>query len=516
MTRRPRTPELTGPDETGVADDEDTDGDAGKIGSKARRGLAFSFLGIFITRIGSFAIGLILARLLSPADFGVYGIAVAAMAFAAYVNDGGIMAACVQWRGKFEDIAATGATIALSMSLLVYGAIFLAAPAFAAYSGAPEATPVVRLLTLVVVADGISAMRTAALVRRFEQGRLTQANVAGVLVNAAIAIPLGLSGAGAYSFAVGQLAGWIVMSAIVFKMGNLPLELGFDRSVAAKLIKFGLPLAVSLGVEAVLFNADYAIVGNLLGVAALGYYLIAFNVSTWVPGIVGTAVRYVAIPAFSRLAEQGKDELQAAVARSVPILVATILPVAVAIAILGQEMIVVVYGEKWAPAGVALQFLTILMVTRVLTSLALDILIATGFTKQIVAMNLGWAVVLIPALWFGTHYDGIRGTAIAHGVVSVFVALPLAVLTLRQAGVRLLPVMPALVRPVIGAIVLAAVILLITPLLSGGPLVELLVAGGAGVFAYTLVVVPLDQLRNLKARLNRRSVAVKSEENEGM
>lgn len=61
-----------------------------------------------------------------------------------------------------------------------------------------------------------------------------------------------------------------------------------------------------------------------------------------------------------------------------------------------------------------------------------------------------WAVALVPALWIGTHLDGLRGTAIAHGVVAVFVALPLAVLALRQAGVSLLPTLPALVRPTVG------------------------------------------------------------------
>ncbi len=53
-----------------------------------------------------------------------------------------------------------------------------------------------------------------------------------------------------------------------------------------------------------LLNADFVLVGNVLGVVALGYYLLAFNVSSWVPGLVGTAVRYVSVPGFSRLAEQ--------------------------------------------------------------------------------------------------------------------------------------------------------------------------------------------------------------------
>ncbi len=105
---------------------------------------------------------------------------------------------------------------------------------------------------------------------------------------------------------------------LVFKMADLPIKFGFDREITKKLLKFGLPLAVSLGIESVLLNADFVIVGNVLGVVALGYYLLAFNVSNWVPGLIGTAVRYVSIPSFSRLAEQDSEALALGVRRSVP------------------------------------------------------------------------------------------------------------------------------------------------------------------------------------------------------
>jgi hypothetical protein len=68
---------------------------------------------------------------------------------------------------------------------------------------------------------------------------------------------------------------------------------------------------------------------NVLGVVALGYYLLAFNISSWVPSIVGTAVRYVSVPSFSRLVERDAETLALGVRRSVPALVAVILPAAI-------------------------------------------------------------------------------------------------------------------------------------------------------------------------------------------
>jgi O-antigen/teichoic acid export membrane protein len=468
------------------------------IGRKAGRGLTWSLAGTFGTKVGSFAIGLVLARLLTPADFGEFAVALAVMGFAMVVNDAGIIAACVQWRGKLEEMAPTAATLAVLSSLFVYGVLWFTAPAIATLSGTPEATPIIRLLTLVIVVDGVTAVRAAALLRRFEQDRLTKATMIGMLANVAVALPLGFAGAGAYSFASGILAAYVVTGVLVFKMGDLPIKFGFDKQITKRLYIFGLPLAASLGIEAVLLNADFVIVGNALGAAALGYYLLAFNISSWVPGLVGTAVRYVSVPSFSRLAEEDADALALGVRRSVPVLVAAILPAAVVMATLAPQLIDFLYGGQWGPSAVALRYLTVLMVVRMLTSLAFDILTGLGATKYTVWLNAGWAVALVPALWIGTHLDGIRGAAIAHGVVAAFVALPLAVWTLRLAGISIVPTLPALVRPTIGAAIMAAVIVLIDSVVNGNSFVQLSLAGGAGLIVYILVVVPRDQFRHFK------------------
>jgi PST family polysaccharide transporter len=473
-----------------------------EIGRKAGRGLTWSLLGNVATRAGSFVIGLVLARLLAPEDFGIYAVAMAATAFVMHVNDAGIIAACVQWRGKLEDIAATAATIAVVSSVAVYGLFWFLAPAFATLAGTPAAAPVLRLLILVIVVDGVTAVRAAALMRNFEQDRLTKANLIGMAANAAVAIPLAFAGAGAYSFAGGQVVGSVVTGILVFAMARLPIRMDFDRDVAKALLKFGLPLAAGLGVESILLNADYVIVGNVLGAAALGYYLLAFNVSNWVPGLVGTAVRYVSVPSFSRLAEHKTQAVTAGVRRSVPLLVSAILPFAVVMATLASPLIEVLYGTRWEPAATVLRYLAVLMVVRILTSLVFDILTSLGATRSATVLTGAWAVALVPALWFGAHLDGIRGAAIVHGIVAVGVALPLAILLLRLAGVSLATVVPALVRPTVAAACSASVILGLLVLLGDGDsIVQLVLAGGAGMVAYVAVVVPREQLRQATIRL---------------
>jgi PST family polysaccharide transporter len=470
------------------------------IGRKAGRGLSWALSGTVLIKLGSFVMGLILVRLIVPQDFGLYAVALAANAFAIHVNDMGIIAATVQWRGRVEEMAPTAATLALGFSLAWYGLFWIAAPELAQLAGSPEATPIVRLLTATILIDGITAVRVGVLQRTFQQDKLTRAIMVGFLFNATTAIALAANGAGAYSFVIGALVQSVVTGAIVLRTAKLPFRYGFDWALAKRLLKFGIPLAVGLGVESLLLFSDSVIVGHVLGATLLGFYLLAFNVSSWVPGLVGTAVRYVSIPSFSRLAEQTRETFVLGVRRAIPLMITVIMPIAVTMAVLGPAMIHFLYGAKWVPAGNALRFLAVVMIARMLSALAFDILTSLGKTHATLWLNLGWAAVLIPSLIVGVHRDGIRGAAMAHAIVAVTVAIPLTVLALERAGVNLRPVAPALVRPLLGGLLAALMMLGASELLALPRPVELIIAGGAGLMVYLLVAIPLSQFAKLITR----------------
>lgn len=473
------------------------------IGRQAGRGLRWSLIGTFLAKIGSFAMGLVLARLLAPADFGVYAIALAATSVLMHINDVGLIAATVQWRGKLADMAPTATTMAALFGIAIYGLFWLAAPSFAAAAGNRSAAPVVQILTLVIVIDGLTAVRSAALMRTFQQGKLILATSAGLAVNAVIAIGLAASGAGAFSFAWGQLAGAFVTGVFVVIFARVPVHFGFDREIARKLIRYGGPLALSLGIEAVIMNVQFAIVGRLTGAAALGFFLLAFNVSSWAQTILGTAIRYVSVAGFSRLSEHDDEALSAGVQRTMPLLVLVVAPIVALTSVLAVPLVALLYGGAWAPAGPVLRILVGLTLVRMVTGLAMDALMGAGATRASLWVNVGWAVALIPALWAATELDGIRGAAFAQTGIGLLVAVPLAALALRRARVDLAPIGPALVRPLLAAGLAAAVTIAVARFAGPQPLVQLLLAGTAGVAVYVPAAVPRDQLRQWRAMLRR-------------
>ncbi|HEY6594998.1 MAG TPA: oligosaccharide flippase family protein [Asanoa sp.] len=473
------------------------------IGRQAGRGFRWSLAGTLLSRVGGFAMGLVLARLLAPADFGVYAVALAAMAFVMHINDVGLIAATVQWRGRLEDMAPTAATIAAAFSVIVYVIFWFAAPLIAGIAHIPEATNVIRLVTVGILIDGITAVRSAALLRTFRQDKLMVANLVGLVVNAAVAIGLAAGGAGPYSFAAGVVAGSAATGVLVFIGAGLPVRIGVDPSVARRLLAFGLPLAAGLGVESILLNADYIIVGHLLGATSVGEYLLAFNISAWALGVISAAVRYVSIAGFSRLSEVDSATLSAGVHRSLPLLFTGLVPIAVLTAVLAGPLVTTLYGERWSPAAAVLGYLMILTIVRVLTSFALDILMGAGATRSTLWVNLGWAVALIPALIFATHEFGIRGTAVAHAVVGILVAAPVTIFTLHRVGVRLGPIVPALIRPLLAGLAAGAAALLVSQMAGPHDAVRLIAGGIVGVLVYGGLAVPRAQLREWLGALRR-------------
>ena len=458
------------------------------IRSRAGAGLRWALVGNLVMKLGSFALSLAMVRLLAPHDFGLYAVALAANAFLIHVNDMGMIAATVQWRGDVQPMAATATSLAVGFSLGWYALFWLGAPLLAHAAGSPDATPLVRILTFTIVLDGITAVSVGLIQRRFQQDRLMKAIAAGFVTNAAVSLTLAITGAGPYSFVLGALAQSLVVAAIVLRVARQPFRLGFDRVIARSLLRFGVPLALGLGVESVVMYSDAVIVGHVLGTVILGFYLLAFNISSWVPGMVGAAVRYVSVPAFSRLAEEEAGTFAHGVQRALPLLIAFVAPVAAVMATLSPSLIHVLYGAHWVPAARALQFLAFVMVARMFTALVFDIQTGLGNTFVTVWLNLVWLTALVPALWIGAHADGIRGLAIGHALVALLVAIPFAGWLLHRAGVDMRPVLRGLRRPVLAGVLAGLVMAALAQVLPT-PLTRLVLAGGAGGCVYLLVVV---------------------------
>src|ERR1700694_1060337 len=288
----------------------------------------------------------------------------------------------------------------------------------------PEATGVLRLLVLTVVINGIDAVPGALLTRSFRQDRRTIADLVGSVLSIGLSIALALAGEGAWSLAWGRLFGNMVNSSLVIRFSLKRYWPGFHRDAARRLLAYGVPLAGSTLLSVAVLNVDYVIVGRTLGTIALGFYLLAFNISSWPINFFSVAIQQVSIAGFAKL-QDDRAKLHSGFIRSMTLLAVLTVPICVLMSALGHSLVEVVYGAKWTAAAGALQFLALLALIRVGQNLAFDALIAVGKARATVWLQCGWLVILIPTLLAGAHIDGIRGVAIGQILVGVSVVIPL-------------------------------------------------------------------------------------------
>ena len=202
------------------------------LGERVGRGLAGACSRGF-GRLVSFATGVVLARLLAPEDFGTYAVALAVTNVLFGLNDLGVLLAVVRWKGNVREAARTAMTLSVGTSLVLFTVCWLATPWYANTMGTPAAIGVLRLLLVTIVLDGFSSVSHGLLIREYRQSRLALAELAAMPVGVGVSIGLALSGAGAWSFAAGQVAANVVTMALTVRWAPFWPGFGFDRAVRA-------------------------------------------------------------------------------------------------------------------------------------------------------------------------------------------------------------------------------------------------------------------------------------------
>jgi O-antigen/teichoic acid export membrane protein len=484
------------------------------LGRQVRKGLTWSLLNTVVGRIGTVLVGIVLARILTPEDYGVFAVALVALNALLSMNELGVSLALVRWpedrAGRALDrIGPTVATLAVGGSAGLYALCFAAAPSIAEVMGAPQATGVLRLLTASVLIDGVTAVPSALLTREFRQDKRMLAEFISFGVSTAVSVGLAMAGFGAWSLAWGRMAGNGASAVAFLALAPVRYRPGWNGAEARRLLAFGLPLAASSLLVFAMQNVGYVVVGSMLGPIALGFYLMAFNLSSWPVNVISVAARRVSLAGFSRLADQ-PARFAGAFGTALSLLMAPTVPICVLLGVLAHPLVEFVYGPKWLPAAGALRWLAVLGAARVAAELAYDALVAAGRPRATLWLQGLWTLALLPALALGALVDGITGVGAGHAVVAALVVLPAFALAVRRSGVGLRRMGAALARPLAAGAAVAAAGLLSQRLLAGlgfgdTPFLELAVAGTLGVAACALVLAPMRHL--LRDRSGARAAA---------
>ena len=405
------------------------------LAATAARAFGWTFISTALSKLGTIGIGVVLARMLGPHVFGTYAVAWVALLAVLSLNDLSVSLAIVRWPGDPAEITPTVTTIAVTGSVAMYAVCFFGAPGYASAMGAPAAAGVIRVLALSVVLDGLVCTPVGLLDRSFRQDRRIIADQVNGWLGVLVSIGLAWAGTGRDEPGRGPDHRCGGGRGPVHKFSPEPLRFGFDRASARALLRYGTPLAGSTVVVFAVTNVDQLVVGRVLGATALGFYVLALNLATWPVSMFSLPVRNVAPAAFARL-QHDHEAMRTAFLSAAALLCAVALPVCLVIGGSATPLIRFAYGARWLPASRVLLWLSLLAALTIFFQLVYDYFVVLARTRVVFTIQLGWLLVLLPALIAGARLGGIVGIAMAEVAVAGGVILPWYLHELKGAGIR--------------------------------------------------------------------------------
>ncbi len=356
----------------------------------------------------------VMARLLTPADFGVVSTALVVISFSAIFSQVGLGPALVQ-RSELEPRHIdTAFAVSTLFGLLLGALIWLTAPLAAAFFRNPGVIPVLRALAWVFPLQGLGVTAESLAWRELRFRWLANRDVAAYgLGYGVVGIGLALLGWGVWALVAGEIGRLVVRSGILLADRRPNLRAVPERRALGELMYFGGGFTIARVANFLAVQGDNMTVARTLGPTALGLYGRAYSLMAAPATAFGTVMDQVLFPTMARLQDEVK-RLAAAYRRGVGFLAVMILPMSSWLFVLAPEVIHTVLGPRWAGVVPPFRILAIGMLFRTSYKMSDSLSRATGSVYRRAWRQIIYAGLVIGGAWIGQHW-GIA--AVALGVL---------------------------------------------------------------------------------------------------
>lgn len=385
-------------------------------------GIAWTSAIRWVTQLASWVITLFVAHLLAPSDYGLVGMALIYFGFAQLVCDAGLTGAIVQTRGLGEPQFAAIGTVAGAVGIVLGALTLVSAPFVAAFFREARVSGILTVLSLTFPIRGLQILPRGLLARDLKFRTL--AFIDGI-ESAAVMITtlvLALAGAGYWSLVGGPLVGTLTSTAVCYLWRPHRLALPRDLESLRPAFRIGWHLLVSNIAWYAYSNADFTVVGRVLGTASLGAYTLAWTIASVPVDRISSLVGRVT-PAVFAAVQTDPPSLRRYLSLLTEGLAFVTLPLCLGLFLTAHDFVAAFLGGRWVGVTVPLQLLALYAALRSVALLAPQVLVSTGRSGRSMMFSVLALLVLPPVFYVGTRW----GTAgVAMGWVTVYPILVVA------------------------------------------------------------------------------------------
>ena len=454
-------------------------------------------------------VGVLLANILSPEDFGLVGALLVFQAFAILFVDSGFGAALLQRKDPTEEDYSTVFWFNLFVSTVVYIILFLCAPLIAdIFQGDHRLIPLSKVMFLTFILNGLAIVQTNRLMKRMDVKQIAVANVIGLVVSGGVGVTLALTGYGPWALVWQSVTLAGVKSLWLWLTGGWWPKAGFHISSLKKIWRIGFSVFSSSTLNTLCQNIYSFIIGAFYNLSALGYYTQADKWSKMGSASISQILTASFVPLLSS-AQSDAERFSRYITKINRFTAFLLFPVLGGMAAVGEPLFHTLFGNKWDAAIPLFQILCLRGIFVVITSLHVNYLLSLGRAKSLIVVETVKDVLLIVAIlstiWFNSLtilvWGQFAASFLTYVIVTVLTSRQISYPLGRMAG----DMVPFLIAGLcMGCGALAAENLFRLPLLR-------LIAGaiaGAGVYVGIAILARFPELKEaagfLLGRFRRR------------
>ncbi len=391
--------------------------------TKTILGLKWSLLNQVIVQGGNLIIGVLLARILSPNEFGLIAMITVLTGFINIFNDFGFGSALIQRKDISELDCSSVFWLNIFLGVLLTLLVFFLAPLFSAFYSRPILSSLVIYISFTFIISSTAIVQNALMLKALDFKRQFFINTGSVLISGIAAIIAALNGYGVWSLVLKILLYSGLNSVFLWMSSSWFPKFKFSVDSIKKMVGFVLPLFGTRTIGYWMRNLDNILIGRYIGEQALGYYGRAYSLMllpiTQISGIISR----VLFPSFSSIQDDVEmiKKVYLKISRTIAFIT---FPLMLGLSVVSEPFVLTLLGEKWRDMITVLSILSILGATQSIGTLNGNIFLARNATKlQFYVGGVG-RIILIIAIVIGLRF-GIEGVALSYMCTSLLMMIPL-------------------------------------------------------------------------------------------
>ncbi|MBD8061614.1 lipopolysaccharide biosynthesis protein [Oceanitalea stevensii] len=409
--------------------------------------MGWTLLGSWTGAAVQVATTMVLARLLTPADFGLMAMALTLTVVVTQFRQLGLSQAVVQRPDLTWNQVNSLFWVNTAAGIVLAGVVAVSGFPLAAFYDEPSLVPICAALGAGFVVSGVSVQHGALLNRAMQFRRIALRNATAGLLASATAVVAALLGMGVWSLVIQNVSALLL--ATVLNWWAVPWRPGRPRRLgdAVPLLRFGAHVSVASLFHTASREGDNVIIGRFLDAGALGLYTRAYSLLMLPLKQLKTPVQAVMVPTLAAL--QGEPaRYRKAYRTAISGLCHAGLPLVVVLAVAADEVILVALGEQWLAAARIFQLLAVASFVQLVSTTTGWIYTSTGRGRPYVVWAVVGGIVTVGGFLVGVRW-GVEGVAASYAISQVALFVPGFVLACRNSPVRLSDPFRAMARPAV-------------------------------------------------------------------